>query len=104
MKYTVNHSIQDGLNVIHNINPTIIIDESSTAILIPNVLTVNLVVGWNTIPHTLARKISFLSAFYNKTLRNLAWSPYDPISGDLSTTNVYVYSGAILNDVILNIQ
>lgn len=58
-------------------------------------MTVNITVGSNIIPHTLGRKVTMLTAFYEGRLLGLDWTNIDPATSEESITNIYVPDAAL---------
>lgn len=53
-------------------------------------LNINISLGDNVIPHTLGRKVTFLTAFYEGQRLELDWRNADPDTQVISTTNIYI--------------
>jgi hypothetical protein len=55
-------------------------------------LTVDILIGDNVIAHTLGRKVSFLTAFFENRLLALDWTNVDPNTSQESDNNIYIPS------------
>ena len=67
-------------------------------------MTADITIGANVIPHTLGRKVTTLTAFYQNRLISLDWTNVDPDTDLESETNIYIPDSlAAYNDVTLYI-